>query len=82
VKPKLGLGQRTYHCGVCGHVTDRDVNAAATLAAWGEHSLGRCPCVTQVRDPNPSGRSGIIRFHACGGWMSADPTSAGCGAIQ
>lgn len=81
VKPKLGLGERTYHCNACGHITDRDVNAAAALAAWGEHTLGRCPCVTQARDPNPSGRSGT-RFHACGGWVSADPALAGCGAVQ
>ncbi|HEY3238097.1 MAG TPA: transposase [Acidimicrobiia bacterium] len=82
VKPKLSLGERTYRCATCGHVTDRDVNAAATLAAWGEHTLGHCPCVTQARNPNPSGRSGPTRFHACGGWMTADPAPAGCGAVR
>jgi putative transposase len=75
VKPKLALSVRTYTCD-CGNVIDRDVNAAATLAAWGEHnSLGRCPCVTQARNPDPRGRSGTIRFHACGGWVSADPAT-------
>jgi putative transposase len=73
VKSKLGLGERIYTCGACQHATDRDVNAAATLAAWGEHTLGRCPCATQARDPNPSGRIGTTRFHACGGWVTADP---------
>ncbi|HEY3241584.1 MAG TPA: transposase, partial [Acidimicrobiia bacterium] len=52
VRSKLSLDERTYRCDRCGHVADRDVNAAATLAAWGEHTLGRCPCVAQVRDPN------------------------------
>ena len=39
VRPKLTLAERTYRCGddTCGHVADRDVNAAANLAAWGEH---------------------------------------------
>jgi putative transposase len=82
VKPKLRLDERTYHCDRCGHVADRDQNAAATLAAWGEHTLGRCPCVTQARDPNPSGRSGTRTFHACGGWESTDnPAHSGGVAV-
>ena len=41
MKPKLTLAERTYSCEeACGHVADRDVNAAANLAAWGEHTLG------------------------------------------
>lgn len=72
VKPKLRLNERTYRCGRCDHIADRDVNAAAVLAAWGEHVLGRCPCTTQVRDPDPPGRSGAERRpHACRGWGSA-----------
>jgi putative transposase len=75
VKPKLRLDERTYRCEHCGHVADRDVNAAAVLAAWGEHVLGRCPCTTQARDPDPPGRSGTeARFHACGGWVSTQGT--------
>lgn len=62
VKPKLSLSERTYTCDVCGLVADRDVNAAAVLAAWGEHQYGSCPCAggtatrvagTQVRDRHP-----------------------------
>ena len=71
VTPKLPLVERTYRCDVCGLVCDRDVNAAANLAAWGEHQQGGCPCSgdSQVRDPHPAGRSGdgpiVVRRHAC-----------------
>jgi len=73
VKPKLTLAERTYRCGddACGHVADRDANAAANLAAWGEHTLGLCPCVTQAGDRHPSGPSAGTPRHACGGWVSA-----------
>jgi putative transposase len=73
VRPKLTLAERTYYCGNpdCGHVADRDVNAAANLAAWGEHTLGSCPCVTQAGDRHPGGPSADPVRHACGGWVSA-----------
>jgi putative transposase len=73
VRPKLTLAERTYRCAddACGHVADRDVNAAANLAAWGEHTLGLCPCVTQAGDRHPSGPSAGTPRHACGGWVSA-----------
>jgi putative transposase len=59
VRPKLTLAERTFYCGndSCGHVADRDVNAAANLAAWGEHTLGNCPCVSQAGDRHPGGPS-------------------------
>jgi len=73
VRPKLTLAERTYRCGndACGHVADRDVNAAANLAAWGEHTLGLCPCVTRAGDRHPGGPSAEPVRHACGGWVSA-----------
>jgi putative transposase len=73
VRSKLTLAERTYYCGndSCGHVADRDVNAAANLAAWGEHTLGICPCVTQAGDRHPGGPSAERARHACGGWVSA-----------
>jgi putative transposase len=73
VRPKLTLAERTYRCDndACGHVADRDVNAAANLAAWGEHTLGLCPCVTQVGDRHPGGPTAGSSRHACGGWVSA-----------
>jgi putative transposase len=72
VRPKLTLAERTYRCGndSCGLVADRDVNAAANLAAWGEHTLGRCPCVTRAGDRHPGGPSAERARHACGGWVS------------
>jgi putative transposase len=66
VKPKLSLNQRTFTCGnpVCHLTVDRDVNAAANLAAWGEAQLaGR----TQVGDRHPGGPSEDPGRHACGG---------------
>jgi putative transposase len=83
VKPKLPLAERTYRCDVCGLVCDRDVNAAANLAAWGEHQQGTCACAgrTRVRDPHPAVRSGgepnVARRHACGGRVSGPPAHAG-----
>lgn len=73
VRSKLTLAERTYRCDndACGHVADRDVNAAANLAAWGEHTLGLCPCVTQAGDRHPGGPSAESTRHACGGWVSA-----------
>lgn len=81
VRPKLTLAERTYRCGNdgCGLVCDRDINAAANLAAWGEHELGLCPCSDiQVGDRHPGGPSGTGRSHACGGRVSAatDPVAA------
>jgi putative transposase len=35
VKAKLPLDERSYHCGACGLVLDRDVNAAINLARKG-----------------------------------------------
>jgi putative transposase len=66
VKPKLSLGERTYVCDndACHLVVDRDLNAAANLAAWGEAQLaGR----TQVGDRHPGGPSEDLGLHACGG---------------
>jgi putative transposase len=78
VRPKLTLAERTYYCGNpdCGLVADRDVNAAANLAAWGEHTLGVCPCVTRAGDRHPGGPSAETTRHACGGWVSGAAVSA------
>jgi putative transposase len=40
VKAKLTLAERTYHCGACGLVIDRDRNAAINLARLSEHAAG------------------------------------------
>jgi putative transposase len=71
VRPKLTLAERTYRCDACGLIRDRDVNAAANLAAWGEHALGICRCVTRAGDRHPGGPTAEPVRHACGGWVSA-----------
>ncbi|MGH8892168.1 MAG: RNA-guided endonuclease InsQ/TnpB family protein [Actinomycetes bacterium] len=78
VTPKLSLAGRTYICGNtaagCHLVADRDVNAAANLAAWGEAQLaGR----TQVGDRHPGGPSAGTCRHACGGGNESAATPAG-----
>lgn len=78
VRPKLTLAERTYRCDndACGHRADRDVNAAANLAAWGEHTLGLCPCVTRAGDRHPGDPSAETTRHACGGWVSVVASQA------
>jgi transposase len=34
VNGDLSLSDRIYECAHCGHVADRDVNAAVNLARW------------------------------------------------
>gem|GEM_PF-6228911 len=77
VKPKLSLAERTYICGnpSCRLRVDRDVNAAANLATWGEAQLaGLC----QVGDRHPGGPSESPGSHACGG--SHEPAAMLAGA--
>jgi putative transposase len=78
VKPKLSLAERTYRCDTldCHLVADRDVNAAANLAAWGATHLG----LNQDGDRHPGGpRAGTCR-HACGGSNEPQPTAGAAGA--
>ncbi|HZI96410.1 MAG TPA: RNA-guided endonuclease TnpB family protein [Actinomycetales bacterium] len=78
VKPKLSLAERTYTCGndSCRLRADRDVNAAANLAAWGEAQLAGC--IIQVGDRHPGGPSAGTCRHACGG--SNEPAFLPAGA--
>jgi putative transposase len=50
---EMTLAQRVFHCQHCGLVADRDTNAAANLAAWGE--ADQCSA-TQAPDPEARGR--------------------------
>lgn len=52
VAQQMTLGIRTYRCGACGLVMDRDRNAAANLAAWAEAVTD----VAQVPDRQAGGR--------------------------
>lgn len=40
VKSELSLADRTYHCEHCGHVIDRDVNAAINIKNFGLSAVG------------------------------------------
>ncbi len=41
LRKNLTLKERTFECSACGLVLDRDLNAAANLAAWAEdHTRG------------------------------------------
>ena len=60
VAQEMALGTRTFRCGGCGLVMDRDCNAAANLAAWAEAATVG---VAQVPDRQAGGRV----THAPGG---------------
>jgi putative transposase len=81
VKAKLPLSVRTYSCEHCGSVLDRDANAAANLALWGEAVLvteamarlcGHGTCSGDPDRPGPSATrprvkgSKVNTSHACG----------------
>ena len=36
---KISLSQRTYHCNICGHTEDRDLNASHNLQNYGKSLL-------------------------------------------
>ena len=78
VKPKLSLAERTYRCDnpACHLTADRDVNAAANLAAWGETYLGS----DQDGDRHPGGPTAGACRHACGGSNEPPPTPGAAGA--
>jgi putative transposase len=57
---EMTLAERIFRCQNCGLVADRDINAAANLAAWGEAERRSA---TQAPDPEARGRV----TKACGG---------------
>ena len=57
---EMTLSDRVFCCKSCGLVADRDTNAAANLAAWGE---AEHRSATQAPDPEARGRV----TNACGG---------------
>jgi putative transposase len=57
---EMTLGERIFRCQNCGLTADRDTNAAANLAAWGEAERRSA---TQAPDPEARGRV----TKACGG---------------
>jgi putative transposase len=57
---KMTLGERVFRCPACGLIADRDTNAAANLAAWGEAE--HCSATLA---PDPEARGRVTK--ACGG---------------
>ena len=53
-KQRLPLSERTFRCEACGHIADRDRNAARTILAWAEIDPAS---VESVRHDPPSGIS-------------------------
>jgi hypothetical protein len=53
VAQQMALGTRTFRCGGCGLVMDRDCNATANLAAWAEAAE---LAVVQAPDRQAGGR--------------------------
>jgi putative transposase len=51
-KEHMALSERQFSCADCGLVIDRDTNAAANLAIWGEAEFASA---TQVPDPQGAG---------------------------
>ena len=51
---KLNLSQREYHCGVCGFVEDRDINAAINLRLLAASTADRINAVGDAVRPNCS----------------------------
>jgi putative transposase len=65
VKPKLPLAVRIYQCDVCTLVIERDLNAAANLAAWGGQQQGTRPVAdTHAGDRHPGGPSAQLAEQA------------------
>ena len=77
VKAKLSLSERTYRCGPCGLVIDRDLNAARNLAALagGASSPSRGATVNE-----PAGNPGKPR--AAGTGYRHGKTAPGIGGGQ
>ncbi|MEU4386923.1 RNA-guided endonuclease TnpB family protein [Promicromonospora sp. NPDC023805] len=66
LRKDLTLKDRTFECRECGHVIDRDLNAAVNLAAWAEDHT---PTVTD------GGGSGGVRI---GDRQAAGPVNNAC----
>jgi putative transposase len=68
--PLVVAGRRfpssTYRCDVCTLVIERDLNAAANLAAWGGQQQGTRPVAgTHAGDRHPGGPSAQLAEQAC-----------------
>ncbi len=63
IDPTLTLAQRTYQCAACGHVQDRDHNAAINIAALGAAQINsEAPdgVQLQVARSKPPGRTSVL----------------------
>ncbi len=71
VKPKLSLSERTFTCTACGLVLDRDVNAAANIAA-AAGGAGTAAPVASDKGETLNARGGRVSPHT-----GAAPSEAG-----
>ena len=76
-RTKLALWQRTYNCGSCDLVIDRDVNAARNIAAEGQRLTREQQDVASIRgetqngEPRP-GETEPAQHHRAGGHGSSE----------
>jgi putative transposase len=61
VKAKLTLKDRTFACDACGHVEDRDVNAARNLLSLAASGAERLNARGAAVRPGPAGRAAVKR---------------------
>jgi putative transposase len=61
VKAKLTLKDRTFACDVCGHVEDRDVNAARNLLSLAASGAERRNARGAAVRPGPAGHAAVKR---------------------
>ena len=67
VKKKVSLSEREYHCGVCGFVADRDINAAINLRQLASSTEERLNACSEKSDgasvPRDAVRPTLVGWH-------------------
>ena len=78
VKAKLELWERTYTCSSCGHIIDRDLNAARNLEAEGRKILAGLRPERRNGDPRPGKTASFGWRHRPPEGTTPPSASAGC----
>ena len=77
IQARIGLAERTFRCGDCGHTADRDLNAAWTILATAERNRAGADDVSHLdRVPSRVTVMGAVRARNPGirEALSADPS--------